>query len=96
MSYTDQKRFHESQHDNSWCNFFYYLRYTEGFLSIEKFFLAQPSFTLQPIITQQSLSQISTPLKREQSPSSFLPQDISYFLVKDTNVHKETFKEALK
>ena len=25
-----------------------------------------------------------------------MPQDISYFLVKDANVHKEAFKEALK
>ncbi|RIA98640.1 hypothetical protein C1645_812516 [Glomus cerebriforme] len=58
--------------------------------------LAQPSFTLQPLITQQALPQLSTPLKCEQSQSSSLPQDISYYLVKDANVHKEAFKEALK
>jgi hypothetical protein len=57
---------------------------------------AQPSITLQPLITQQSLPLTSTPLKHEQSQSSSLPQDISYFLVKDANVHKEAFKEALK
>jgi len=56
------------------------------------FTLTQPSFTVQPLITHQAPS--STPLKCEQSQS--LPQDVSYYLVKDANIHKEAFKEALK
>ncbi|CAB4379011.1 hypothetical protein RhiirA5_352649 [Rhizophagus irregularis] len=58
------------------------------------FTLTQPSFTVQPLITHQALPNLSTPLKCEQSQS--LPQDTSYYLVKDANIHKEAFKEALK
>jgi hypothetical protein len=62
-------------------------------MTIQQLFtLTQPSFTLQPLITQQA-SHISTPLKCEQSQPS-LPH--SYYLVKDANIHKEAFKEALK
>ena len=42
MSCTDQKSVYESQCDisanDSWCNFFYYLRYSEGFFFLRKFF----------------------------------------------------------
>jgi hypothetical protein len=58
------------------------------------FTLTQPSFTVQPLITQQAPPHSPTPLKFEQSQS--LPQDVSYYLVKDANIHKEAFKEALK
>ncbi|GES77564.1 hypothetical protein GLOIN_2v1565480 [Rhizophagus clarus] len=57
------------------------------------FTLTQPSFTVQPLITQQPPPHLSIPLKSEQSQ---LPKDVSYYLVKDANIHKEAFKEALK
>lgn len=71
-------------------------------MSVQQLFpSAQPSFTLQPLITQQSLTMRSTvPLTKQtkseqsQSSQSSLPQ--AYCLVKDANVHKEDFKEALK
>ncbi len=121
---------HESQRDisanDSWCNFFYYLRYSEGFIFHRKIFspLSLKTFrtasfqefstqTLLPVLLpQQTIWQLlnsyfhcATFLHLTANNYStisitiilfILPQDISYFLVKDTNVHKETFKEALK
>ncbi|CAG8601020.1 10046_t:CDS:2 [Funneliformis mosseae] len=66
--------------------------------------LPQPTIPIlqsTPLITQQSLTMRSTaPLTKQtkseqsQSSQSSLPQ--AYCLVKDANVHKEDFKEALK